>query len=109
MRVIRRTRGDTKPMLFQLLDKATGAAVVVTGYSFLMTVDPDKAPTTNVNNKFQLTGVASATAGCFYFQPTADQANLVGSYYYDVQVTDTLGAKETVDQGKMIFTQDITK
>ena len=36
-------------------------------------------------------------------------ANLVGDYYYDVQLTDSAGQTSTIRKGKIIFAQDITK
>jgi len=33
----------------------------------------------------------------------------VGSFYFDIQITDALGRKRTVKYGSYVLTQDITK
>ena len=44
------------------------------------------------------------------FAPSAVQADQTpASYFYDVQMTDSGGAKRTVVAGKLKFVQDITK
>ena len=110
MQHLKRTRGDTKRLLFQLLSDTTGEPVGITGYTFLLTVDPTSAPTDNTANVFQLTGVIDSPAsGTFHFTPTAGDVDLLGPYYYDVQATDANSELETVSKGRITFSQDITK
>jgi hypothetical protein len=43
------------------------------------------------------------------FYPTVTNVDLVGDYYYDIEVVDDSGYKHTPVEGKIKFTQDITK
>ena len=105
-----RTRGDTFPHTFALKDSA-GSAIDITGFTFLMTVDPSEEPTDATGNLFQLTGViTNAAGGLFQFAPTTVQANQTpNEYYYDVQMVDGSGALRTILKSTYTFTQDITK
>lgn len=104
---ISRKRGDTKPFNFTIKD-ANGADQALAGFVFYLTVNSEKAPTNTDNQQFQLEGTTSA-AGSFSFAPTTDDVDLVGMYYYDVQIIDGDGVIYTVYEGKMTFVQDITK
>lgn len=103
-------RGDTKPFQVALTD-STGAAVDVTGYTVLWTISTRKNPDDIVDQVLSLAGsiVNPASAGRFEFAPTANDTNLVGDYYYDIQVTNDVGKKETILKGMVTFVQDITK
>lgn len=109
---LERFRGDTYPDVFTLKDSA-GAAVDITGYSFLMSVDIDENPANADNQVYQITGVivGAASDGQFSFTPTAMQADQdpKGKYFYDVQMTDSGGAITTIAKGKLVYKQDITK
>ena len=106
---IERKRGDTYPVELTVTDSA-GTAIDITSYTFLLTVDPEKAPTADTNNLFQLTGVITdATGGVVTFTPTASNTDAVGTYYYDIQMTDSGGLISTLDSGKFKLVQDITK
>lgn len=106
-----RRRGDTRPDKFRVKSRETGLPIDVTGYSFLLTVDPEKNPANDDNNLFQITGVITdADAGEVKFTPTelqADQA--AGIYYYDAELVDDAGDRWTFAAGTYQFTQDITK
>ena len=105
-----RKRGDTYADEFILKNKGTGLPIDINGCTFLMTLDPEKAPTTSENNVYQIVGsVVDAAAGRVEFAPTAEQADRVGNYFFDVQMVDTAGRKRTVDSGKYKYEQDITK
>ena len=104
---ISRRRGDTKPFVFTIKD-VSDVLVDLTGFTFLMTADPEKYPITADNNIFQLTG-ASTTDGIISFPITAGEADLLGTYYFDAQVIDALGIITTIVSGKVKFIQDITK
>ena len=108
---IERKRGDTKRMVFKFTNETTGNPVdITTGYSFLLTVDPAKDPADDVNNLFQLTGtIIDGTNGRVAFIPTDINADQLGTYYYDIQMVDPNTEKSTPVDGKMKFTQDITK
>ena len=105
-----RRRGDTFVDKFIVKD-AAGVVVNITGFSFLLTVDPSPTPTTSGNNLFQLTGVITdAVNGAVEFGPSAGQANQTPStYFYDIQQIDAGGALRTIAIGTYIFEQDVTK
>jgi hypothetical protein len=105
---IERKRGDTWPI--EITVNADSVPLDVTGTSFILTVDPSKAPTSNTTNLFQLNGVVTnGPNGRVAFTPTPSQVDRVGKFFYDIQMTDGTGAKRTVAEGKFILTQDITK
>jgi hypothetical protein len=108
---ITRTRGDTYADEFVLTSKKTGGALDITGCTFLLTVDPSASPVDASTNIYQLTGeiIAPATDGRVAFAPSSVQANQVGKFFYDVQMTDAAGRKRTVQKAKYTYTQDITK
>lgn len=107
---ITRKRGDTYADVFTLKSAATGLPINVTGYTFVMTLDPDKAPVDSTNNVYQLNGtITDAPNGVVEFAPTSTQANQVGTFYYDVQMVDGLGRKRTITGGKYKYEQDISK
>ena len=107
-----RRRGDTKPFAFKFwADKKAGVLLNLTGYSFILTVDPESAPETSANNVFSLAGVVDdAASGIVEFEPVyADVDVAPGTYYYDIQVTDPDGKTDTPVLAKVKFGQDITK
>lgn len=108
---ITRKRGDTYADEFEVISEITGVVIdITTGYTFLLTVDPEKAPTTATNNVYQLTGVVTdGPNGIVEFAPSAVQADQLGSYYFDVQMTDPTGRIRTIDDGKYKYIQDVTK
>jgi hypothetical protein len=107
--IIRR-RGDTYPYVIQCVDKCSGDPIDVTGYSFLMAVDPSKEPLSSTNNIAQMTGVITdAVNGIAEFTPDSNEADNVGTFYYDIQWTDTNAKDRTIDSGKYILKQDVAK
>lgn len=110
MTAITRRRGDTYADEIVVKSKATGLPINITGYSFTMTLDPKKDPTDASGNIYSLTGViVDAAAGRVEFSPSAMQADQVGVFYYDIQMTDGAGRKRTVALDKYTYTQDISK
>lgn len=108
MTTITRKRGDTYPINIAVL--ADGVALDVTGCTFILTVDPSKAPTDSSANLCALAGtVISGPAGTVRFTPTAGNMDHVGKFFYDVQMTDGTGFIRTVDAGAFVLQQDITK
>ncbi len=107
--IIRR-RGDTFPYVIQCVDKCSGDPIDVTGYSFLMVVDPSQDPLGSTNNIAQMAGIITeATNGVVEFTPDTNEADNFGNYYYDIQWTDTNAKDRTIDHGKYILKQDIAK
>lgn len=107
---ITRKRGDTYADEFIIKSSTTKLPINLTGYTFLLTLDPVKAPADATNNVYQLTGtILSAPDGRVEFAPSALQADRVGTFYFDVQMVDGVGRKRTVDSGKYKYEQDITK
>lgn len=104
------SRGDTVPWTFTIKDSA-GTAVDITGFSFLLTVDPSSEPANDTNNLFQLTGtITNAAGGVVQFMMSAVQADQTpGEYFYDLQQTDGGGAIRTLAKGTFEFKQDVTK
>ena len=106
---IERRRGDTKRIGYTILQDSI-ATDVSSGYSFLLTVDPEKYPVDATNNLFQLTGmIIDGPNGVIAFPITATQADNLGTYYYDIQMIDPNSEKLTICIGKIKFKQDITK
>lgn len=105
-----RKRGDTYSFVLSLKD-AAGAALDITGASFLLTIDPSPSPESAVANIAQLTGsiVGAATLGQVRFDPTAPSVATVGVFFYDVQMTDSGSRVRTILVGQWTVEQDITK
>ena len=105
-----RTRGDTYPHLFYVVD-AAGGADDITGRAYTLTVDTRRSPPDETTKVFSILGVViDGPAGAVTFSPTAPDADQTpGSYFYDIQQTDAGGAIRTVARGRYVFTQDITK
>lgn len=107
---ITRKRGDTYADEFVLKNKSTGQPLDITGYTFFLTVDPSQAPVDATNNLYKLTGtILDAAGGRVEFAPTAEQANRVGKFFYDVEMIDGAGRRRTISSGKYTYTQDIGK
>lgn len=106
---ISRRRGDTKRMVFVIKDD-NGIVDITTGYSFIMTIDPEKEPVNDTNNLFQIVGnLLEPSAGRVSFSPTDADADNLGSYYHDIQMIDPNTEKSTIVYGKYKLSQDITK
>ncbi len=106
-----RTRGDDHPFAFQLFGADGITVEAVTGFTFLMTADPNDEPVDNTNNFWQLTGVITdGPNGKFEFRPTEANMDLtIDTHFYDVQMIDGGSFKRTPIRGKLIIEQDITK
>lgn len=108
---ISRKRGDTYADERVIIDKETGLAIDITGWTFLLTVDPSDVPTDALNNVMQISGVITdAAAGVVEFAPSALQADSTpGAYWFDIEYTDVLSRKRTIETGRYVIKQDITK
>lgn len=114
---ITRVRGDTAFDRFVMTNEA-GVIQNITGWSFKMTVDPARNPTSPTNNLYTLVGVIDdAVNGEYSFAPTAMQADQTpGDYWFDIEATDGSGNIKTVELnsdghrvGRYIYEQDISK
>lgn len=103
-------RGDSSPNGFVMQD-SLGAVRNITGFSFKLTVNAERAPADQVNEKFTIVGVlVDAPNGQVSFAPTVTDTDLPpGTYYYDVEQIDGSGAISTLIIGKALIVQDITK
>lgn len=106
---IERRRGDTKPDIFEVSLTRTGEIADIRGFSFLLTLNTLQSPLDDSTQVYQLVGYVEADSGVVQFSPDTIQANQVGIFYYDVQMTDALGRVYTLISGKYIYKQDITK
>lgn len=106
-----RSRGDTYAIEIQIQDSA-GAAIDITGFTFLLTVDPSSEPTDALGNIYQLSGVivGAPTNGTVSFAPDATEAlSAPGEYFHDIQQTDAGSLVRTIAKGGWEILQDITK
>jgi hypothetical protein len=108
---ITRYRGDTYRIRFTFTDLDTGDPIDLTGSSLLLTVNPVVRPDDTSEQLFQLTGSiqAPATDGVCDFTPNATQADNVGEFYYDVEMTAVDSSVRTLVAGEFNMLQDITK
>lgn len=108
MTVITRRRGDTYPI--EILVTSNDIPLDVTNCTFKLTVDPNKAPVDNVANIISLPGeLVVGETGRVNFPFTDGQADHLGKYYYDIQMTDAGGVIRTLLADKFVWVQDITK
>lgn len=109
--IIRR-RGDTYPLDF-LITTGEGEDEIpldITGCTFLLTVDPNKAPTDDSSNICQIVGtVIDGPNGEVRFEPSDTDFDTIGKYYYDIQMTDVAGKIRTPLLARLTILQDITK
>ncbi len=105
-----RKRGDTFADEFTIKDDSS-VVIDITGFTFLLTVDPSPEPSDALNNLFQLTGtITDAIGGKVEFAPSLVQADQTPTeYFYDIQMIDGAAAVRTIAIGGYEFTQDITK
>lgn len=107
MSVITRKRGDTYPI--EILVTSDGGPLDVSSCTFKLTVDPARAPVDDTNNIIVLTGTLVGDPGRVNFPMTDEQADHLGKYYYDIQMTDGAGLIRTLLADKFVWVQDITK
>jgi hypothetical protein len=105
-----RYRGDTAADEITVQTPA-GAAVNVSGFTFVMTVNSLENPPDNVTELYAIVGtILVAAAGTVEFVPSGVQADQKpADYYYDIQMTDGAGRIKTLDKGMYTYTQDISK
>ena len=83
-----RTRGDTYPIKLTI-NNPDGTPMDLTGKQCLMTVNSEEDPPDASTQLFQIAGtVTDAAAGKVEFTLSSEQADNVGTFYYDVEVSD---------------------
>lgn len=106
---IERYRGDTAADSITITYRS-GTVIDLTGCTVILTVNSELNPTDTANQVFSLTGTSpDPTNGIVLFYPDSTQADHVGVYYYDIQLTDSSGYKRTVAKDTYLFIQDISK
>jgi len=109
IQTITRTRGDTYPFTVTFRDSA-GALVDLTGASFILTVNEEEDPDADELPEFSLVGVVAAPlTGVVEFTLSESDADHVGRFFYDIQMTDVQGYIRTMMRGTFEMQQDITK
>ncbi|MFK5926942.1 MAG: BppU family phage baseplate upper protein [Desulfuromusa sp.] len=103
---INRYRGDTKDLVLKLTQNKE--VFPLTDFSAVLGVNSEENPTED-NCVFKSIAAVDSLAGTLTFPFTAENADRVGDYFYDVELTDGAGKISTVRKGKMAFAQDITK
>ena len=105
---ITRYRADDFPIRVTIKD-ANGNALDITGCTFLLTVSEEADPSDAVEEIFSAVGtiIAPASSGVVEFSPPG--TSVVGVFYFDIQMTDSLGKIKTIDKGQYTILQDITK
>lgn len=107
MNIIRK-RGDTYPD--EISVALNGSTADLTGCSLKLTLNREKYPVNTDNQVYQIDGIIDAPlTGVVKFAPTLLQSDQVGSFYYDIQLTDQLGIIRTIKSGIYEYKQDITK
>lgn len=107
-----RRRGDTFPLQYAVKNE-DGTDKDITGADFKLTVYPqnEPRPIADTNKVFDVIGVITdGPTGKVEFRPTEPNMDQTPDiYYYDVQMTDTLGFISTIVEGTLTITQDRTK
>jgi hypothetical protein len=107
---ITRFRGDTRPDTCTITTVGTQDVANILGCSFVLTVSSVQNPVDTTSQLYQIAGgIVDAENGVVEFSPTLSQADRVGYFYYDIQMTDTYGKTHTLTKGAYIYQQDITK
>jgi hypothetical protein len=106
---ITRTRGDTY-RIGLTFKESDGSLIDLSGGTITLTVNEENAPDDTANELFQSVGVdGDLTNGYAHFPLTADNADHLGRFYYDIEFIDSSGKKRTLLEGEYIVEQDITK
>ena len=103
-------RGDSSAKGFIIQDSA-GVAIDITGFTFKLTVNSDKAPPDQTDEQFSIAGVIGVAAnGTVSFAPTTVDTDIApATYFYDIEQTDSGGSISTLIIAKALIVQDITK
>lgn len=105
---IKRKRGDTSPDVFQV--SKSRVPTNLTGCTFKLTLNSHRNPVDDTTQLYQIVGVLEdVLTGLVSFTPTLEQADNVGYFFYDVQMTDSYNVVQTLVEGSYTYSQDITK
>lgn len=104
-----RYRGDTYADAFLVFDDKTGLTLDITGCQFKLSLAKVKNPKLPEQIVYTLYGdVDNPVSGLVYFAPSEGQSDIVGYFYYDVEMTDSKGIVKTLISSSYIYKQDIT-
>lgn len=98
-----RFRGDNYPLTIRFRN-----ATDITGFVVTFSVCRTENPVAPVEYVLQSTATIDNANKKATFSFTTAQVDLLGSYYYDIEVENN-GVFYTVAKGRITFTQDITK
>ena len=80
----------------------------MTDFSAVLGVNVEENPTEG-NCAFKATATVDSVEGTLTFPFAAEDIDLVGDFYYNIQLTDGAVKTSTIHKGKILFAQDITK
>lgn len=103
---IERKRGDTYDIIISVVDKNLDA-IPLTSETFILSVSTDENPTASPDIYTAAGTIADAPNGKVSFPVAGTTA--AGTYYFDIQMTDTASKIRTIDKGEYRLVQDITK
>lgn len=107
---LKRTRGDTIPFTLTIKSNNNGQPVNITGCSFIMTVNSLSVPIDLSTQLYKLDGsIIDVANGLVEFYPTDQNANIVGSFFYDVQITDSYGQVYTATKDRISYSESLIK
>lgn len=105
---ITRARGDTRRI--QKTVKENGVAINIENWTFMLTISREEDPLDVTEEVAQIAGVlVEAGNGTVKFTPTLADVDWVGVYFYDIEAVDSDGGISTLDKGRWVNRQDITK
>ena len=103
------TRGDDKYYILTFTD-SNGDPIDITGWIIFFTVKRDLDDTDDeALIKKDITSHTDPTNGQTRIHLTNDDTDLIGSYYYDIQVKKSDGTIITILEGAITFKKDITQ
>lgn len=111
MNAITMYRGDSYPIIFTIRNKKTGEIIDLSGTSLKLTVDRKSNPTAEATKVFSCNGIIDTTipaTGKVTFTPSSSNTSVVGSFYYDIQMTNGSTVR-TIEKDTFTISQDITK
>jgi hypothetical protein len=107
---INRVRGDTYADQGVISSKTNGLSVDLSGSTLTMTLSSVRNPADDSTQIYQLNGIMiDAVNGVVGFAPNAQQSDIVGLFYYDVQLVDVSGIVRTLVKDVYVYEEDITK
>ncbi len=102
------TRGDDKFYVLTFTD-GNGDPIDITGWTIYFTVKRDLDDTDDeALIKKDITAHTDPTNGVTKIHLTSDDTDLIGNFYYDIQVKKSDGIILTVLEGMITFKKDVT-